>query len=59
MDALLFVLGLLIVLGTVTSVLFTLVLPRQPAGIQRFEQHPIRFGGVEIQLALIANNFSR
>jgi hypothetical protein len=34
-DALLFVLGLLIVLGTVTSVLFTLVLPRQPAGIQR------------------------
>ena len=35
MDALLFVLGLLIVLGTVTSVLFTLVLPRQPAGIQR------------------------
>ena len=35
MDALLFALGLLVVLGTVTSVLFTLVLPRQPAGIQR------------------------
>jgi hypothetical protein len=35
MDAVLFVVGLLIVLGTVTSVLFTLVLPRQPAGIQR------------------------
>ena len=35
MDALLFALGLLIVLGTVVSVLFTLVLPRQPAGIQR------------------------
>jgi len=34
-DALLFALGLLVVLGTVTSVLFTLVLPRQPAGIQR------------------------
>jgi hypothetical protein len=34
-DTLFFVLGLLIVLGTVTSVLFTLVLPRQPAGIER------------------------
>jgi hypothetical protein len=35
MDASLFAVGLLIVLGTVTSVLFTLVLPRRPAGIQR------------------------
>jgi len=31
----LFVLGLLVVLLTVTSVLFTLVLPRQPVGIER------------------------
>ena len=35
MDVALFVLGLLIVLGTIATVLFTLVLPRQPAGIQR------------------------
>jgi hypothetical protein len=31
----LFIIGLLIVLGTVTSVLFTLVLPRQPVGLER------------------------
>lgn len=35
MDILLFAVGLLLVLGTVMSVLFTLVLPRQPAGVQR------------------------
>ena len=35
MNQLLFVVGVLIVLLTVTSVLFTLVLPRQPAGIER------------------------
>ncbi len=35
MNQFLFVIGLLIVLATVLSVLFTLVLPRQPAGIER------------------------
>ena len=35
MNQVLFIIGLLIVLGTVTSVLFTLVLPRQPVGLER------------------------
>ena len=35
MNQLLFILGLVIVLMTVASVLFTLVLPRQPVGIER------------------------
>jgi hypothetical protein len=35
MDQLLFILGLVIVLLTVASVVFTLVLPRQPVGIER------------------------
>ncbi len=35
MNQLLFALGLFVVLVTVTSVLFTLVLPRQPKGIER------------------------
>ena len=35
MDTLLFVIGLVIVIVTVTGVLFVLVLPRQPSGIER------------------------
>ena len=35
MSGVVFVLGLVVVLVTVVSVLFTLVLPRQPAGIER------------------------